>query len=125
MQEYIWFYENTYDSNTCIKECRNLYFLDKIGINLNRTSMMKNDMLYPIAKYNKIEKIIKLNLGDELGIKSIKTIDLIYRLNEQTNFMFHSRLNLLTFKYYSTNEKGDNMTLKFIEYNGKRYSVQD
>ncbi len=121
MEEYIWFYENTYDSNTCIKECGNLYFLDKIAINKTRTTILKNDIIFPISKYNKIEKIIQLNLGNTLGIQPIKTIDLIYRLNEQTNFIFHDRLNLLTFKYYSTNENGDNMSLKYIEYNGKIY----
>lgn len=82
---------------------------DKIGISPDGKILMKDNMMYSLKKYKKLEKN---------GINNTKKIILIYCFDRQYNFRMHEKQNLISFYYFGKNEK---MVFSHIIYEGKEY----
>jgi hypothetical protein len=108
MDQYKWFYDSTYSKSLCLDKCNT--FASKIGISPDGSTMNSNGLIFPLSKYRNVNK----------NINGKKILDVIYKINEQTDFIFHNRFNLLTYRFI---EIGNDMKFNFIEYNGKQYKL--
>ncbi len=95
---YTWFYKNKQYCN------------DKLGISSDGTFMMHDDMIHKLTKF----KTLARKLDNTLYLY------LIYKIDDQTNWILQEYENILTFKYIGENIQ--NMKLNSIIFNGVEFT---